>query len=158
MKIIPGDFNVRYWWREGSVPPPYHYEYSINLSSRLEGSIIFYPDYPMEKPPVWTETFSVDMESLRKLYDLIVENELFGKTWTEIEDPPVGGSLEWLEVITGGNRIVVPGAINESQVVADIYGLIRDLVPLQIWDKLMNKYEAYQRDYLKNAGNDKEDN
>jgi len=158
MRATPEDFSVQYWWREGSLPPPDHYEYSICLSSGQEGSIIFYPDYPMENPPVWTEYFSVDAESLQQLYALIIENELFGKTWTEIEDPPLGGSLEWLEVIAGGDRIIVPSAINESQVVEDIYSQIRALVPAWIWNKLMNQYKGYQREYLKNTGNNQDNN
>ena len=151
MKVRPEYFSIQYWWREGSVPPPYHYEYSIHLGPRSEGKIVFYADYPMDKPPVWTETFGVDDKALNELYTLIIEKGLFSKRWTEIEDPPVGSSLEWLEVVAHEDHIMVPSAINESQVVNDVYTVIRSLVPKRIWSRLMRQYNEYQREYLKNT-------
>ena len=150
----PKDFSIQYWWREGSLPPPNHYEYSIHLGPGFKGKIIFYPDYLMDKPPVWTETFNVDDKALDKLYELIVEKELFNKRWTEIEDPPVGGSLEWLEVVAHENHTIVPSAINESPVVNDVYSMISSLVPRQIWTKLTHQHDQYQREYLKNTSHD----
>ena len=151
MKVRPEDFRIQYWWREGSVPPPYHYEYSVYLGPGSKGKIDFYPDYPIDKPPIWTETFSVADKALDKLYNLIIKKELFNKRWTEIEDPPVGGSLEWLKVVAHEYHIMVPSAINESQVVNDIYSMIRSLVPRWIWSKLIRQRDQYQREYLKNT-------
>ena len=142
-------FRIQYWWREGSVPPPYHYEYSIHLSTESKGKIVFYPDYPMDNPPVWTETFSVDDKSLCDLYDLMIERGIFSRKWTEIADPPVGSRLEWLEVAAHDNHTVVPSTINEAQVVNDIYTMIRALVPARIWTKLMHQRDRYQREYLR---------
>ena len=72
---------------------------------------------------------------------------------TEIADPPVGSSLEWMEVIAGEKHLMVPGAINESPVVNDVYNMIKALVPAQVWSKLMHQYEQYQQDYLAKEGN-----
>jgi hypothetical protein len=154
MKVRPEDFCIQYWWREGSMPPPYHYEYSICLGPGSAGKIVFYPDYPMEEPPVWTETFSIDDKVFNELYSSVVEKGLFKKRWTDIEDPPVGGSLEWMEVVAERNRVMVPGAIKEAQTVADIYVMVRDLVPAQIWSELMRKRDEYEREYLENTGQD----
>ena len=130
------------------MPPPYHYEYSIYLGPGPEGKIVFYPDYPMDKPPVWTETFRVDDKALDELYASIIEKELFNRRWTEIEDPPVGGSLEWLEVVTHEDHMVVPSAINESETVNSVYSMIRSLVPVSIWSKLMRRRKQYETGYL----------
>jgi len=105
----------------------------------------------MDNPPVWTETFSVDDKALNELYTLTIEKGLFNKRWTEIEDPPVGGSLEWLEVVAHEDHIMVPSAINESQIVNNVYTVIRSLVPKRIWSRLMRQYNEYQREYLKNT-------
>ena len=134
------------------MPPPYHYEYSICLDSGSKGKIIYYPDYPIEKPPVWAETFSVDDKALDGLHTLMIEKGLFNKRWTEIKDPPVGSSLEWLKVTAHEDQITVPSAIKESHTVNDIYVMIRSLVPTQIWTKLMQQRDEYQREYLENVG------
>ncbi len=133
------------------MPPPYHYQYSIHLGPGSEGKIIFYPDYPMDNPPVWTETFIVGNKALDGLYTLIMEKGLFNTRWTEIEDPPVGGSLEWLEVVADEDHIMVPSAINESVTVNNLYSSIRSLVPTWIWSKLMHQRDQYQSEYLKNT-------
>ena len=33
MTTRPADFSALYHWSEGSLPPPYHYEYSIYVDS-----------------------------------------------------------------------------------------------------------------------------
>jgi len=110
----------------------------------------------MDNPPVWTETFSVDDKALNELYTLTIEKGLFSKRWTEIEDSPVGGSLEWLEVVAHEGHIMVPSAINESQVVNDVYSMIRSLVPKRIWSKLMRQRGQYQRKYLENTSHNQD--
>ena len=80
-----------------------------------------------------------------------MEKGLFNRRWNEIEDPPAGGSLEWLEVVAHEDHIMVPSAINESQIVNNVYTVIRSLVPKRIWSRLMCQYNEYQREYLKNT-------
>jgi len=101
---------------------------------------------------VWTETFSVDDRALDELYTLIMERELFTKKWTEIEDPPVGSHLEWLEVVAYRDHILVPSVIEESEIVNDAYSMIRSLVPAWIWSKLMRQRDQYKVEYLRNQG------
>jgi len=151
MMLRPHDFSVRYKWIEGSLPPPYHYEYEICIVPGVSGEIVFYPDYPIDDPPVWTETFRVDDRALDELYALIMGKELFTKKWTEIEDPPVGSRLEWLEVVAYRDRVIVPSTIEESEIVQDVYSMIKSLVPTWIWYKLMRQRDKYQREYLENT-------
>jgi hypothetical protein len=153
MKGRPDDFSIHHSWREGSLPPPYHYEYSIYLGPKAEGKIVFYPNYPTDDPPAWQERFNVDNKAFDELYTLMKEKQLFTRSWNEIEDPPVGSSLEWMEVTAGGTRIIVPSAIKESNIIDGIYVTIRSLVPRKIWAKLMRQYDKYQRKYLKNQDN-----
>ena len=80
-----------------------------------------------------------------------MEKGLFNRRWNVIEDPPAGGSLEWLEVVAHEDHIMVPSAINESQIVNNVYTVIRSLVPKRIWSRLMRQYNEYQREYLKNT-------
>src|SRR5690554_3169233 len=54
---VPADFQIEYEWHEGSLPPPYHYEYTIRIGPGAQGEIVFLPDYPSDDTPVWTEPF-----------------------------------------------------------------------------------------------------
>ena len=71
MRPTPKDLTLQYDWGAGSMPPPYHYEYTIRIGPGLQGEIVFYPDYPGQGTPVWTEPFDADQEALDALYALV---------------------------------------------------------------------------------------
>ncbi|MFC1995770.1 hypothetical protein ACFLVM_02730 [Chloroflexota bacterium] len=148
--MIPEDFVIRYKWTEGSVPPPHHYEYEIHIGPREVGRIIFFPDYPMENPPIWIEEFHLDNVVLDRLYEVMVERGIFVRDWTEIENTAVGGELEWIEGTANKMDFRVPSTIEESEMVQSIYELLKSLVPRGIWTKLMSKRQQYENDYLEN--------
>lgn len=148
IRMRPEDFAVRYKWIEGSVPPPYHYEYEIHVGPGENGRIIFCPDYPMEAPPVWIEEFHLDNVTLNRLYEFMVEKGVLVRDWTDMEDATVGGELEWMEGIANKIHFKVPSAIEESEMVESIYEFLRSLVPERIWTKLMSQQQQYEIDYL----------
>ena len=142
-KPVPGDLTLRYKWCEGSVPPPDHYEYAIEIGPG-GGRVDFCPDYPAEGVPVWGEEFRVVAGELESLHKLLIDKRMFREKWTEIENPPVGGSLEWLEISAQGARFSVPSTIEEAETVREVYVAIRALVPDNVWAGLMARYERYQ--------------
>jgi hypothetical protein len=75
--VRPNDFGVEYSWREGSLPPPYHYEYTVIIKPSSLGEIALTPDYPSTTVPKWTEYFNVEEQALNDLYRVMVENGLF---------------------------------------------------------------------------------
>ncbi|HMP41352.1 MAG TPA: hypothetical protein PKA05_13295, partial [Roseiflexaceae bacterium] len=68
----PADFALVYQWREGSLPPPYHYEYDIELQPSGLGEIRMRPDYPADGVPLWIESFSLSDSQLDSLYQVFV--------------------------------------------------------------------------------------
>jgi hypothetical protein len=147
-KTRPGDLSIQYDWCEGSVPPPYHYEYSVRIGPGAEGKVIFCPDYPGADVPVWREAFEVAPHVLDTLYALMVEVEVFQKHWTRIEDAAVGGSLEWLTGTAHGAQFRIPSRIQEAEAVQGIYRAIKAAVPETVWARLMSRQEQYEQDYL----------
>ncbi|MDO9065824.1 MAG: hypothetical protein Q7U96_01910, partial [Chloroflexota bacterium] len=99
---LPADLALRYEWREGSVPPPYHYEYCIRVGPGAQAEILFYPDYPQHNPPVWREELAVSPEALAAVYELMGRQGVFRRTWRQPERHSIGGSQSWLEVTAGG--------------------------------------------------------
>ena len=152
MNSRPIDFSIQYKWCEGTVPPPYYYEYTIWLGPGSRGRIDFLPDYPMHNPPVWTEPFDVEAEALDRLYALMVEKGVFKRSWTEIDDGRIGGSLEWMRVTVAGKKFTVPSVIEEAGIVKDIYSAIKALVPESIWAKLRAQREQYEQSHLEDQG------
>jgi hypothetical protein len=126
----PADFKVVYDWQEGSLPPPYHYEYTITLAPDGQGQIVMVPDYAFSNPPTWTETFTVTPAQLDQFYRLLIDKGLFTQRWQAQADPPVGGSYDSLKITAHGQQIAIPSFVISAQAAAakDISAALRALV------------------------------
>jgi hypothetical protein len=142
----PADFSLRYDWREGSLPPPYHYEYTITLAADGSGLMTMTPDYPGEGVPVWEEPFSVSPDELDRLHDLLIEQGLLRERWRAEDDPPVGGSYAWLEVTRDGRTIEIPPFPIDGQRerAATIFAAVEAAVPQAIRDDLARRRAEYE--------------
>jgi hypothetical protein len=146
--VKPADFSIVYHWQEGSIPPPYHYEYDIRLGPGVAGEIVFTPDYPGRDTPVWTEPLTISEEQFAKLYALMADDVL-AREWRKMKQPPVGGSLEWLEVTAGGKQVTVPSfpQKRDAAPLRAIYDTLRAIVPSELWDSLMARLAKHREEY-----------
>lgn len=144
--LPPDDFSIRYDWSEGSLPPPYHYEYTITLAADGSGLMVMIPDYPGPDVPVWEEPFSVPPEELDRLHDLMIEQGLIHERWSERDDPPVGGSSASLEVTRSGEMIEIPAFPVDGQAerAAAIFAAVEAIVPQAVRDDLEQRRAAYE--------------
>ncbi len=145
MKAPGDDYSLRYSWREGSIPPPYHYEYDILFDSTGKGSVVMIPDYPRGDVPRWTEPFAVAPEAARALHASMEAEGLFTHSWPALDRPPVGGSHASLSVTAGDREVEIPNFVTpeRQEHAARIYDAIRALVPQALWDKLEAQREGY---------------
>jgi len=145
----PPDFRVVYEWQEGSLPPPYHYEYVVTVTADGRGQIDFFPDYSGAAVPKWTESFTVSEDRLDALYQLMIDQGLLKTTWREMARPPVGGSHRSVDVTVGGRRVTVADyLIREQQTAASrIFQASKDLVPPDLFARLQAKRDAYVKQH-----------
>lgn len=143
----PADFRVAYAWREGSLPPPYHYEYTITIRPDGSGEMVMVPDYPSSPDvPTWTEPFQLDATQHDQLYKQLVDQGLFSTSWAEIDDMAVGGSSDELQITADGSQITIPQEVVDGQKAAkqQIAATVQSAVPQEIREKL----EAQRQDYV----------
>ncbi len=145
----PQDLEIHYQWFQGSLPRPYHYEYSIAIHPSGYCEIIYSPDYPFDGVPKWKEEFFIDSIDLDNLYNLMKNNHLLDVVWTTPEKPPVGSAYETLEVIFDSRKIIFPEYIERSENTFEknISSAIRSLVPEDLWHKLEGKRDQYRNYY-----------
>ena len=141
----PEDFQVQYDWSEGSLPPPYHYEYTVLIEPDGQAEVRMTPDYPGPGVPTWTETFSLTPEELDSLYAQMLAQGLERENWAEEDDPPVGGSSAWVVVTSRGKEIRIPAFVVSRQAAKAqaLREAVRSVVPQPIWDELDVLREAY---------------
>lgn len=141
----PDDFSLRYYWSEGSLPPPYHYAFTIALAADGAGTVTMTPDYPGPEVPVWTETFVLDAAALDAFYSQLVAAGAFSTDWREEDEPPVGGSHYTIELTANGEVVTIPHFVVAGQAAAqgDISDAIVAAVPQTVWDTLEAQRQAY---------------
>jgi hypothetical protein len=148
----PGDLAVIYEWRAGSMPPPYHYEYTAIVGPGTQGKVVYTPNYPSDAVPIWTEPLTITNKQLDNLYSLLVDKKMLRTNWKELTSPPVGGSQQWATVYANGNTYPIPTSLDtpDSDTAEELYTFVREnLVPQAIWDKLETQRQQYEDDYQK---------
>jgi hypothetical protein len=149
--VAPGDFALHYEYRSGSLPPPGHFEYSIGIEPDGRGTMVMRPDYPSDRTPTWTETFTVTHDQLATVYRLLYESNLFVPRPPARKDGvgPVGGDVEWMTVTAAGATYSVTDLVSAVQGAAAnrIYGTVNGLVPARVRRSLFARRERYERDY-----------
>lgn len=145
----PADFSVLYEWYEGSMPPPYHYEYTLRVAADGAGTLTMIPDYPGEGVPVWTETFTVEPAALDALYRQLAEAGAFTTNWREEDDPPVGGSYATATLTGSGETVVIPSFVvpNQGEAQDDIFAVLEALAPAALREKLETQRQQYMEEH-----------
>ncbi len=146
-QILPDDLLISYTWREGSLPPPYHYEYTLRLQADGQGEMAMTPDYPGTDVPTWREPFSLSQPELGQLYATLLKAGLFSTPWAEQGEPPIGGSTQTLEVQAGGRRITLPTfPVAEQRAQVELMvAAVQAVVPPELSSDLQARREAYLR-------------
>ena len=144
----PDDFSVTYNWYEGSLPPPYHYEYMITIESDGAGLVTYTPDYPGADVPTWTEVFTLDSSQLDALYVQLRHLDVFATAWSETDDVPVGGSHSTLMILADGRTVDIPAFPAAAADQADgAKSAVIAVVPGDIWDRLTAQRDQYVQEH-----------
>jgi hypothetical protein len=151
MPPFPSEFIFEYHWQAGSMPPPYHYEYSVEINAKGEGTIHFSPDYPGVGSPHWTRYFTLPREELNTLYQDLDRSGAFSGKWKSADNHIVGGSLEWMSATVDGEVSSIPSTrtADSDHRASAIFKQIRSVIPPLIMNELIKLREKYEQDYEK---------
>lgn len=141
MNAFPKDFTVTYNYVSGTVGPPYHFEYSVNIDSEGNGTIKYKPDFVFDT--IWTETFHLKRKFVKKFWSLLKRKMFFDNEWTDLEKHPVGGSIEYLEINANNKPYKIPAFPTDKEKAEEIYSAVKKLIPESIMDTLTAKKEKY---------------
>jgi hypothetical protein len=141
------DFNIKYHWVEGSLSPPYHYEYSLSIVSDGSGTIIFRPDYEMPGVPVWKRDFIVPHEKISNLVPMILQLEKGVRMGRQPVQSSLGSSQEWCAGSIAGVDFHIPAELpsENSEIARKFYAELNHCIPQGVWDELHHLREEYMR-------------
>lgn len=150
MSPTPSDFIIKYHWVAGSMPPPYHYEYSVEITSEGEGTIDFFPDYPGMGSPHWKRSFTLPLETVVALYRQLAHAGAFSDNWESRDEKIIGGTLEWMSGRIEGDAFSIPSSTSDPRA-KEVFKLFKPIIPTSIMKKLMSLRDKYQEDYSENG-------
>ena len=138
-----GFLEIRFEWIAGSMPPPHHYEYTIEINCEGTGKIIYIPDYEFPTVPVWEEQFLVGKEGISKINELIKSHKILKTKIKKKENRSIGGSMKYLTIIFEDESINFPPDMENHEIIDPVCEVIKGLVPGKIYDTLNEKRHNY---------------
>lgn len=147
----PQDFSFRYHWVGGTVPPPNHYEYVLEMSSDGKVKVTYYFGYGEDKDTqVLTKELPVVNEGERKLlYQQLVDTKLFknkelkGRQGNET----VGGGYSWLDIQSNGKTYKIGSNVVETAEIKYFYERIQQLIPGSVYQEVEKQRQEYIKNY-----------
>lgn len=141
--LLPKDFHFVYEWAAGTVPPPHHYEYTIEVGPGDRGHITFWPDYPAPDVPCWDQDF---LPSLG--WRIVLANWLRATGWLDSPplqpaELPIGGETGMLDVTAGGKRAQIQIHWLPESDHRELHTAVRAVVPDYVWERI----EAWRQEY-----------
>ena len=144
----PDDFAFTFVHADGSVPPPFHAEWTVKVDADGAGLATFTPDYSGDGVPTYRSRFEVSDEDMDRIYADMRDAGLL-EDITETDDVPVGGSVETATIYADGETFDVPPFDEDGGApLADVSEAVRGLVPAADWASFESRRDAYaQREY-----------
>lgn len=138
--------SFTYEWHEGSLPPPFHYEWALSVHG-LHGSLTFIPDYSGTDVPRWQRAVEITAHQQAHLIDLFRSRRVFRSKWSKPRRQRIGGETQYLTVQIGVETGSIPASRTDtdSRALQPLFEYIRSLVPQATWDELDVLREQYMQ-------------
>jgi hypothetical protein len=142
--VMPADFAGTVEYGNGSVPPPYHFEWVVRFDAKTV-TVDWTPGYEDVEP--WTEAYEIDQAKRAALYADLRDIGVF-----TFEDSPdeglAGGSIGGVELVANGERHDT-GSLGTSRagqdVLDEVVTAVKKVVPADMWTRMEDKQTEWSR-------------
>ena len=142
-QAMPDDFAGTVAYENGSVPPPYHYRWTVTFDDD-SATVEWRPGYDDDTAP-WGETVDITDDQRADLYARLADLGVFDMA-DATDDGMVGGPGGRVEVTARG-RTYDPGSLGGSEesagLLTDVADAVEQLVPAGVWDDLKAKQDDW---------------
>lgn len=138
-------FNITLDWREGSVPPPYYYEYRIIVDARGVGEVTMRSGYPPQAEE-WREAFKAPLAQIASLREVVGQHPRSAEAAARAASvpPSIGAGRTSVHVVSDDATIDESDATpSQREWVGRIRTVLNALVPSPVWRDLEDKRKRY---------------
>lgn len=147
----PQDFSLVFSWDTGSLPPQYHYSYTITIGPGPQGQFVYRPGYDeQDRTHMWVADFVLTQGELDTLYASLKDLGMMRTRWNTGAGLVGGSNTEM--VITGyGKEYLVPSMSDlkerDRSRVEEAMDVIRGVVPQDIWEEMKARQQVYEQNF-----------
>ncbi len=143
------DLLIEFSYAAGTMPPPHHYSYTLNIDINGRGLIEYIPDYDFDGVPVWSYSFVLADESLAAVKNGVETILKITDRIKRVEKRTVGGSLKSAVIYSEQGVIKIQSDIESNPVVDEFYSSIKGAIP----DEINERIKADRENYIKERYN-----
>ena len=149
--MLPKNFEVTYEFSNGTVAPPYHYQWTIRiLPGKRDAQYEFRPGYGgLESGiQVWKSSFPLPTSKRAALYAKLTKVG-FDRNWDDRSLPRVGGPTHALTIMGKNGPVKIPtfpasGA--DDRRAEALRAAVEEVVPARIRAEFKRRFEAQKND------------
>jgi len=147
----PEDFSVIFSWDTGSLPPQYHYSYTITVGPSPQGEFVYRPGYDeQDRTHLWAADFVLTQGELDTLYASLKDLGMMRSRWNTGRRL-IGGSNTEMVITAYGKEFRVPSVSElkdqDRSRAEDAMEVVRDSVPQDIWEEMEARQQAYEKSF-----------
>jgi len=141
--------KIQYYFNVGSLPPPYHYNYTITINSDGAGELVYMMGYTKTENNTLTYPFKLTDAELKKLNKAVKKSDILNLEIKERpgEEIPDGGHSESLQIFglsSNTDTAVIKSIpsypeIKYDKILGKLYKTIQKCVPEEIWKDANDK-------------------
>ncbi|HWM06095.1 MAG TPA: hypothetical protein VNP92_27440 [Actinophytocola sp.] len=140
---MPDDFAATIHFGNGSVPPPYHFEWELRVTEST-ADLSWRPGYDEAVPP-WTRSVPIDRAQRERLYDRLTEAGVFEPA--PDSDPGLsGGDSGSVELVADGRTHDtgdLGGSPQGQDIIDAVHQAASEVVPAEVWTEMQDKQDAW---------------
>jgi hypothetical protein len=140
---MPADFAGTVEYANGSVPPPYHFQWRLSFDAST-ATVEWTPGYE-EDGERWRETVDITADQRQRLYDRLRDSGVLD--FDERTDEGIAGGSTGSVTLTLDGATHDTGALGTSGVgqdlLQDVVDAVRDLVPADVWAGLEDRQSEW---------------
>ncbi|HEY5125544.1 MAG TPA: hypothetical protein VIK14_17585 [Ignavibacteria bacterium] len=144
--------KFEYYFNVGSLPPPYHYSYTITLSTDGAGELVYTKGYTYDDKNTSRYSFELSKEKLKNLKNAVKESDVLNLDIETLpnEEIPDGGHSDELKIYgvendgVSGDVILLKTVpmypeLKYETILNTLYKVIENSVPDDIWKEVNSK-------------------
>ena len=142
---MPADFAGEVTYANGSVPPPYHYEWRVEFDT-TSARLTWTPGYEGDQKEEWTEEVDLAKADREAYYDRLEETGLF--EFDNSDDGFVGGPTGRARFGNPPGDLHDSGTLGTSEDGKDMLKAVAEateqLFPAEVWSGMESKQKAWE--------------